>query len=34
MVLVCLELMNFLHHHVFPHHHRNEYDADETMEEE
>ncbi len=29
MVIVCLELMNFLHHHVFPHHKRNEYDADE-----
>ena len=28
MVLVCLEGMNFLHHHVFNHWHR-EYDADE-----
>ena len=29
MVIVCLELMNFLHHHVFPHHRQDEYDADE-----
>lgn len=29
MVIVCLELMNFLHHHVFPHHQKDEYDADE-----
>ena len=31
MVLVCLEGMNFLHHHVFKHQHR-EYDADEESE--
>ena len=29
MVIICLELMNFLHHHVFPHHRQDEYDADE-----
>jgi putative Mg2+ transporter-C (MgtC) family protein len=29
MVIVCLELMNFLHHHVFRNHHKDEYDADE-----
>jgi uncharacterized membrane protein YhiD involved in acid resistance len=28
MVLVCLELMNFLHHHVFKHRAR-EYDTDD-----
>lgn len=33
MVLVCLEAMNFLHHRVFKHRHR-EYDADETQMEE
>ena len=32
MVIVCLELMNFLHHHVFPHHTQDEYDADEETE--
>ena len=31
MVLVCLEGMNFLHHHVFKHQHR-VYDADEESE--
>ena len=31
MVVVCLELMNFLHHHVF-HNNRNGYDADEATE--
>ena len=30
MVLVCLEAMNFLHHRVFKHWHR-EYDADEKQ---
>ena len=33
MVLVCLEAMNFLHHRVFKHRHR-EYDADDTQMEE
>lgn len=28
MVIVCLELTNFLHHHIFPHSHQDEYDAD------
>ena len=27
--IICLELMNFLHHHVFPHHKQDEYDADD-----
>lgn len=34
MVLVCLELMNFLHHHIFKHNRRNEFDADEEGEAE
>ena len=33
MVIVCLELMNFLHHHVFPHQQKDEYDADEENKE-
>ena len=33
MVLVCLEGMNFLHHRVFKHWHR-EYDADEREQDE
>jgi putative Mg2+ transporter-C (MgtC) family protein len=32
MVLVCLEGMNFIHHRIFGHLHR-EYDADENLEE-
>jgi putative Mg2+ transporter-C (MgtC) family protein len=32
MVLVCLEGMNFIHHHIFGHQHR-EYDADDKNEE-
>ena len=32
MVVICLELMNFLHHHVFKHPHK-EYDADEDLEQ-
>jgi len=32
MVVVCLELMNFLHHHVFPHNRQDDYDADEEDE--
>lgn len=32
MVLICLEGMNFLHHHVFKHWHR-EYDADEKVQD-
>ena len=31
MVIVCLELMNFLHHHIFKHN-QEEYDADEEEE--
>lgn len=31
MVLICLELMNFLHHRIFKHPHK-EYDADEINE--
>ena len=34
MVIVCLELMNFLHNHVFPHSHPNEYDADDESPRE
>jgi putative Mg2+ transporter-C (MgtC) family protein len=29
MVVVCLELMNFIHHKVFGHNQRNNYDADD-----
>ena len=32
MVIVCLEAMNFLHHRVFKHWHK-EYDADEKEQE-
>ncbi len=33
MVVVCLELVNFLHHRIFPHNKKNEYDADEEDED-
>jgi len=33
MVVVCLETMNFLHHHVFKHN-RQEFDADEKEKDE
>ena len=32
MVVICLELMNFLHHRIFRHTHK-EYDADEDLEQ-
>ena len=32
MVIVCLELMDILHHRIFPHSHIEEYDADENYE--
>jgi len=31
MVVVCLELMNLLHHHVFPHHQKDGSEADEEQ---
>jgi putative Mg2+ transporter-C (MgtC) family protein len=34
MVLVCLELMNFLHHRIFKHNRKNEFDVDEEGEAE
>ena len=32
MVIVCLELMDFLHHHVFPKNHQNGNDADDEVD--
>ena len=33
MVVVCLELMNLVHHRIFGHNHKGGYDADETETE-
>jgi len=32
MVLVCLEGMNFIHHHIFKHRHQ-EFDVDDKTDE-
>ena len=32
MVIICLELMDFLHHHVFPKNHQNGNDADDEVD--
>ena len=32
MVIVCLEAMNFIHHHIFKHTPHESYDADENSD--